>query len=81
MIPSELTIKTMEDFYRKIYVVEEVTEIQFSWNRPVSRLFGIFFLLALRTWTFCCEWGTVPFIGSVLILSDSLFHDYYIAMV
>ncbi|KFK33934.1 hypothetical protein AALP_AA5G080100 [Arabis alpina] len=39
-VPDEATIKAMEDFYREIYAVDGITDIQFPQHYPVSRLIG-----------------------------------------
>ncbi|TXG54213.1 hypothetical protein EZV62_019469 [Acer yangbiense] len=39
-IPEEATIKAMEDFYREIYAVNGVTDLNFPQHYPVSRLLG-----------------------------------------
>ncbi|KAK3182921.1 hypothetical protein Dsin_030207 [Dipteronia sinensis] len=39
-IPEEATIKAMEDFYREIYAVNGVTDLNFPQYYPVSRLLG-----------------------------------------
>lgn len=42
-IPDEATIKAMEEFYREIYAVDGITDIQFPQHYPVSRLIGTIF--------------------------------------
>lgn len=39
-VPDEATIKAMEDFYREIYAVNGITDVQFPQHYPVSRLLG-----------------------------------------
>ncbi|VVB04947.1 unnamed protein product [Arabis nemorensis] len=39
-VPDEATIKAMEEFYREIYAVDGITDIQFPQHYPVSRLIG-----------------------------------------
>ncbi|XP_010530495.1 PREDICTED: uncharacterized protein LOC104807079 [Tarenaya hassleriana] len=39
-VPDEATIKAMEEFYREIYAVNGVTDINFPEHYPVSRLLG-----------------------------------------
>lgn len=40
-VPEPETIKAMEDFYREIYAMNGVTDINFPEHYPVSRLLGI----------------------------------------
>lgn len=39
-IPDPDTIKAMENFYREIYAVNGITDLQFPEHYPVSRLLG-----------------------------------------
>ena len=39
-VPDPDTIKAMEDFYREIYAVDGITDINFPQHYPVSRLLG-----------------------------------------
>lgn len=39
-VPDEATIKAMEAFYREIYALDGITDIQFPQHYPVSRLIG-----------------------------------------
>ena len=40
-VPDDSTIKAMERFYREIYAVNGITDIQFPEHYPTSRLLGI----------------------------------------
>ncbi|KAH1229854.1 Activating signal cointegrator 1 [Glycine max] len=40
-VPEESTIKAMEYFYKEIYALNGITDIQFPQHYPVSRLLGI----------------------------------------
>lgn len=39
-VPERATIKAMEDFYREIYGLDGITDVEFPQHYPVSRLLG-----------------------------------------
>ncbi|CAD6207775.1 unnamed protein product [Miscanthus lutarioriparius] len=59
-VPDPDTIKAMEDFYREIYAVNDITDIKFPDHYPVSRLLGCVEVVGcLRSDELVC-WEHVP---------------------
>lgn len=59
-VPDVATIKVMEDFYREIYALDGVTDLQFPEHYPVSRLIGCVEVVGcLRREELAC-WKAVP---------------------
>ncbi|RLN18572.1 uncharacterized protein C2845_PM02G40770 [Panicum miliaceum] len=59
-VPDPDTIKAMEDFYREIYAVDGIADINFPQHYPVSRLLGCVEVVGcLRSQELVC-WEDVP---------------------
>ncbi|KAL6638315.1 hypothetical protein ACP70R_025887 [Stipagrostis hirtigluma subsp. patula] len=59
-VPDPDTVKAMEDFYREIYAVDGITDIQFPQHYPVSRLLGCVEVVGcVRSEELVC-WEEVP---------------------
>lgn len=59
-VPDESTIKAMEYFYREIYALNGVTDIQFPQHYPVSRLLGCVEVVGCLTRDELACWEMVP---------------------
>ncbi|QCE07468.1 hypothetical protein DEO72_LG9g2488 [Vigna unguiculata] len=59
-VPDESTIKAMEYFYREIYALNGVTDIQFPQHYPVSRLLGCVEVVGCLTRDELASWEMVP---------------------
>ncbi|KAL9451018.1 hypothetical protein AB3S75_012715 [Citrus x aurantiifolia] len=59
-IPEEATIKAMEEFYREIYAVNGITDLQFPQHYPVSRLLGCVEVVGCVRCEELASWEVVP---------------------
>ncbi|XP_027366904.1 uncharacterized protein LOC113873118 [Abrus precatorius] len=59
-VPDESTIKAMEYFYKEIYALNGVTDIQFPQHYPVSRLLGCVEVVGCLTRDELACWEMVP---------------------
>ncbi|XP_058000449.1 uncharacterized protein LOC110662624 isoform X2 [Hevea brasiliensis] len=59
-VPEETTIKAMEEFYREIYAVNGVTEINFPEHYPVSRPLGCVEVVGCARCEERASWEAVP---------------------
>ncbi|KAK7376309.1 hypothetical protein VNO78_34775 [Psophocarpus tetragonolobus] len=59
-VPDESTIKAMEYFYKEIYALDGVTDIQFPQHYPVSRLLGCVEVVGCLTREELACWEMVP---------------------
>ncbi|KAL1219351.1 hypothetical protein V5N11_007880 [Cardamine amara subsp. amara] len=59
-VPDEATIKAMEEFYREIYAVDGITDIQFPQHYPVSRLIGCVEVVGCVTCDELQNWDALP---------------------
>ncbi|CAK7341105.1 unnamed protein product [Dovyalis caffra] len=59
-VPEEDTIKAMEDFYREIYAVNGITDIQFPEHYPVSKLLGCVEVVGCVRCEELASWEAVP---------------------
>ncbi|EXB93183.1 hypothetical protein L484_024521 [Morus notabilis] len=59
-VPDEATIKAMEDFYREIYAVNGITDVQFPEHYPVSRLLGCVEMVGCLEREELAAWEMVP---------------------
>ncbi|XP_049408124.1 uncharacterized protein LOC125871543 isoform X2 [Solanum stenotomum] len=59
-IPEPETIKAMEDFYREIYAVNGITDLNFPEHYPVSRLLGCVEVVGCVTCDELVNWDQIP---------------------
>ncbi|VFQ85406.1 unnamed protein product [Cuscuta campestris] len=59
-VPEPETIKTMEEFYREIYAVHGITNLQFPEHYPVSRLLGCVEVVGCVTREELVSWDEIP---------------------
>ncbi|CAJ1976289.1 unnamed protein product [Sphenostylis stenocarpa] len=59
-VPDESTIKAMEYFYKEIYALDGITDIQFPQHYPVSRLLGCVEVVGCLTRDELACWEMVP---------------------
>ncbi|CAH9131030.1 unnamed protein product [Cuscuta epithymum] len=59
-VPDPETIKAMEDFYREIYAVNGITDLQFPEHYPVSRLLGCVEVVGCVTREELVNWEELP---------------------
>ncbi|KAL5798609.1 hypothetical protein ACOSQ2_003429 [Xanthoceras sorbifolium] len=59
-VPEEATIKAMEDFYREIYAVNGVTDLNFPEHYPVSRLLGCVDVVGCLRCEELASWEVLP---------------------
>ncbi|KAH1138646.1 hypothetical protein GYH30_028227 [Glycine max] len=59
-VPEESTIKAMEYFYKEIYALNGITDIQFPQHYPVSRLLGCVEVVGCLTRDELACWEMVP---------------------
>ncbi|KAH7836890.1 hypothetical protein Vadar_007028 [Vaccinium darrowii] len=59
-VPDAATIKAMEDFYREIYAVDGITDLQFPQQYPVSRLIGCIEVVGCLRREELAYWNEVP---------------------
>ncbi|XP_020237597.1 uncharacterized protein LOC109816854 isoform X1 [Cajanus cajan] len=59
-VPDESTIKAMEYFYKEIYALNGITDIQFPQHYPVSRLLGCVEVVGCLTRDELACWEMVP---------------------
>ncbi|KAL2325311.1 hypothetical protein Fmac_024369 [Flemingia macrophylla] len=59
-VPDESTVKAMEYFYKEIYALNGITDIQFPQHYPVSRLLGCVEVVGCLTRDELACWEMVP---------------------
>ncbi|WCJ43804.1 RNA-binding ASCH domain protein [Euphorbia peplus] len=59
-VPEDATIKAMEDFYREIYAVNGITDIEFPQYYPVSRLLGCVEVVGCVRGEELASWEAIP---------------------
>ncbi|XP_022719084.1 uncharacterized protein LOC111277130 isoform X2 [Durio zibethinus] len=59
-VPDEATIKAMENFYREIYAMSGITDIEFPEHYPVSRLLGCVEVVGCLRCEELVQWEVLP---------------------
>ncbi|XP_010490290.1 PREDICTED: uncharacterized protein LOC109124722 [Camelina sativa] len=59
-VPDEATIKAMEEFYKELYAIDGITDIQFPQHYPVSRLIGCVEVVGCVTCDELQNWDALP---------------------
>ncbi|XP_044465178.1 activating signal cointegrator 1-like [Mangifera indica] len=59
-VPERATIKAMEDFYREIYGLDGITDVEFPQHYPVSRLLGCVEVVGCVNCEEAANWKVLP---------------------